>query len=351
VKVIFLADSISSQSAGIHYFGKQLVNRIIAKWPRHDYSLIATKHIEEIKIPQKIVPVDNRFPLHLRFRQLTKIPKIINRLNPDLVVELAHFGPFRLNSKIKRVTVIHDLTPILYPQFHGKMSHYLHRLLMPRIVSKADFLIVNSENTGNDLRKIFPKSNGKVFRVYPKLDLQTIMEDKAEGGVEKFFLAIGTIEPRKNYIQLIHAFETFCAINDKFSLKIAGASGWSNKEFFKAIENSPYKSKIEWLGRVSDLELQHLLLKAWAYVNVSHYEGFGLPVQESMAFGVPVILSKKSCFPEVAGNAAIYVSGEKELVEAFGSIADPANRKEYSQKSKERFNYFAKQELILPFLN
>lgn len=348
MKVIFLADSISSQSAGIHYYGMQLIRRIIETYPHHEYSIVASEAIEELSVPQHIVRLNDKIPMHLRWRQLWSIPNLVNKLKPDLVIEMAHFGPFRLKKSIQRATVLHDLTPILFPEYHGKLSHWMHKLLLPSIISKADYLITNSEFTKTDIRKLYHTSADKIHVVYPKFDAYQTSTPKEP---KQYFLAIGTLEPRKNYPAIIDAFEQFCAESDElFELVIIGQKGWDYHSIANRVAHSKYKARIKITGFISDDEKEAYLDNAWAYINFSHYEGFGLPLLEAMNHELPLLLSDKSCFPEVAKDAALFAENPSSLKDRMLQIANRDTRLIFAQKSKSRFEYFNTQKLSLPFL-
>jgi glycosyltransferase involved in cell wall biosynthesis len=125
-----------------------------------------------------------------------------------------------------------------------------------------------------------------------------------------YILALGTIEPRKNHLRLVQAFEQLVAgrrVGDDVVLVIAGKRGWGYTSVMEAIERSPARDRIRVLGYVSDDDLPALLTGAVVVAYVSLYEGFGLPVLEAMTCGAPVLTSNVSSMPEVAGDAAVLV--------------------------------------------
>jgi hypothetical protein len=88
------------------------------------------------------------------FRLFFKLPAAIRKIDPDIVIEPAHFGPFNLPIKIKRVTIIHDLTPILFPQWHSFISRTLQKIFLPSIIKRSSLIIANSDNTKTDIETI-----------------------------------------------------------------------------------------------------------------------------------------------------------------------------------------------------
>jgi glycosyltransferase involved in cell wall biosynthesis len=129
----------------------------------------------------------------------------------------------------------------------------------------------------------------------------------ARGG---FLLVPGTLEPRKNHVRVIKAFEDLArraAIPSDMLLVLAGQSGWRAERTLEALAASPVRERIRLVGYVPEDDLAALMTGAAAVVYASTYEGFGLPVLEAMACGAIVVTSAVSSMPEVAGDAAILV--------------------------------------------
>jgi len=122
-----------------------------------------------------------------------------------------------------------------------------------------------------------------------------------------YVLTVGTIEPRKNHVRLIKAFEVVASAFPALKLVIAGKSGWLNGEVFKTAKESSVGSRILFLNYVSDADLPELYRLAEVMAYPSLYEGFGLPALEALACGTPVLTSNNSSLPEVVGEAALLV--------------------------------------------
>lgn len=122
-----------------------------------------------------------------------------------------------------------------------------------------------------------------------------------------YLLFLGTLEPRKNIVRIVHAFEQVAADHTDLTLVLAGKMGWHTQDIVSAIQHSPLQSRIRHLGFVTESDKATLLRNCAALVYPSLYEGFGLPVLEAMAAGAPVVTSNLSSMPEVAGDAALLV--------------------------------------------
>jgi len=304
MKIAIIADALDTQQAGIHVYVKELLNAIYSLDCSHDIHIIrASENKNYPKWKEHYIKV-KRIPFHIRWRQLTSIPALLNKLNPDIVFETAHFGPFRLRKEIKRVTMIHDLTPILFPEYHSFSSYIAHKLLLKGIIKRADHVIVNSKHTQSDLAEWSPvsRNKSKVVHLAPLTKLPTNNDLPVIEG--RYILTVGTIEPRKNHLQLIEAFENLR--NSRIKLVIAGSIGWKSKKIVTRIKNSTKKDSIKLMGRVSNKTLANLYQNAEMMVYPSYYEGFGLPVLEAMQYGIPVLCSDSSSLPEVGGKAALY---------------------------------------------
>ena len=334
-KVIFLADSISTQRAGIHYYGIQLIQKITSKYPEHDYALIASERIEAFSFKQHIIPINRKIPQHLRVRQLTSIPKLVKSLNPDVVIELAHFGPFGLPDAIKKVTVIHDLSPITHPQYHGLSSQIVQKASLPKIIANANHIITNSHFTKSEIIAAYRKESASIDVVYPEVkrpECLTLYDVIASRHLiaKPYFFVSGTIEPRKNHLTILRAFELFHEKNKSHELVIAGQTGWKNKSFSKALKKSPARENIILTGYVSKTDLWALYEHALAFISASHFEGFGIPIIEAMAAALPLIVANNSSQREVVQDAALLfeATDSSSLAKHMRDVSDQADLRE-----------------------
>ena len=329
MQIVIIADSIDTQKAGIHVYTKKMINAL-EKNENISVTGIRLKDKPDFGFAhQQVVPPVIPFLVKDPFRLFITLPLAIRRLKPDIVIEPAHFGPFNLPRKIKRVTVIHDLTPVKFPQWHNFVSRNLQRIFLPSILKKASLVITNSNNTSNDVTQIYPYTKGKVSRIYPAVNPFFI---KNEGEVElvkqPFFLSVGTLEPRKNLSLLLNAYRLFREKTDMtHKLVICGEKGWKNKQFDILLQNHRYKDDIEIRGYVSNEELKHLYSATTAFIYPSFYEGFGFPVAEAMGCGAPCIVSNRASLPEVGGEAVLYIDPDNpnDLSEKMIGVASSPN--------------------------
>ncbi len=339
MRIVILADPLDNQSAGIHIYTKEMVKALLKYDTQNEYILIRQKKKDDFSgVEQYVIPNFPKIILYPTFRLFVIIPLFLRKLKADAVLEPAHFGPFNLPKKIKRITIIHDLTPILFPHLHRFHSQLLQKIFLEHILKQADLIISNSKNTNDDINMQYPFTKGKVKCIYLGKNDDFRRSEKADvitkfNLEEHYFLSVGTIEPRKNLLTLLEAFETFRDKNeDFFKLIIVGKKGWKTKKFFSALKKHPYRKDIYIVGYVSTEELTVLYSKATALIYPSFYEGFGLPVLEAMSCGTACIVSNSSSLPEVGGDAVEYF--------------DPANSDELSSTMLELCKNTKKRQVM-----
>lgn len=209
-----------------------------------------------------------------------------------------------------------------------------------RLALRADRIIAVSDSTKNDLIKLYGMKKDKIrtihsavsgrFEVLGRNDAKLVKTKEKCGLPYNFILFLGTIEPRKNIVGAVRAFNAFqeyAAENGrtdlaKYELVIAGESGWQADEIFAEMRNSSYKEKIKLINSVPDEEKPYLYNLASLFVYPSFFEGFGFPPLEAMKCGVPVIVSNNSSLPEVAGGAAVMIDPDRpdEIMQAMKEI-------------------------------
>jgi len=346
-KIVFLADCLVTQKAGIHFYTKQFIERVIKQYPSHDYYIVLDRPYEQLnidrqKVKEVIVKTNPRFPLHFRWRSFSGIPKAVNKINPDIVIEMAHFGPFRLKAGIERITFIHDLTPISHPQWHDKTSHRVHKTFMPGILSKAKYIICNSKSTKQNILNYKKIDADKILVSYPQL-LSNSKNQQSKISDQKFFLSVGTIEPRKNYMTLIKAFELFAEKCTDVDLHIAGGKGWKSEDVYSYIKKSKQKDRIHLMGYLDNASLAKAYQNCEAFIFPSWFEGFGMPLLEAMQAKKTIIASDIDICREVCGDSALYFDNKsaEELAEMMEKVdGDIGLRGKMEVLSKERAGYF-----------
>lgn len=215
----------------------------------------------------------------------------------------------------KIVTTVHDFSFYLHPQWHPQERiEYFHKYFFKNL-HRSDWIITGSEFSKKEIVKyalydenkisvIYHGVDQNLYRVYKKATLSSTKEKFQL--TDKFILFVGSIEPRKNLMNLLKAYHLLSRdVKVMYPLVLVGFKGWQNKEIMKEIEIE--KEHVRYLGYVSDEELAHVYNLATLFVYPSLYEGFGIPPLEAMACGTAVISSGAASLPEACGDAALYI--------------------------------------------
>lgn len=212
-----------------------------------------------------------------------------------------------------KICTIHDLSHIHYPKYHPKERvRFLNRYLN---LDEADHIITVSNFIKNEIIKIFTILPDKITSIYHGVSkifrprkfnevvdflTQFNLHDKT------YLLSVGTLEPRKNLERLIQAFERLPEQQrNKYPLVLVGIKGWNTSRFEKLTRPLIKKGQLYCLGYVPEIYLPYLYSGAYGFIYISIYEGFGLPLLEAMASGIPTLASSASAMQEVVGGAAI----------------------------------------------
>ncbi len=253
----------------------------------------------------------------------------------DILFVPAHTLPIIRKPGLKTVMTVHDLGAEYLPAAHQLKQRLYLRFITNYQLNSATALIAVSESTKKDLVSegtyrekisvIYEGFDSSLFN--PKnSDLQDNVLKQFDLESKKYFLFVGTIQPRKNLGNLIKAFKGFLNILPQTDIKLvlAGGKGWLSDEIFELPKKLGIEDRVKFLGRVPDQQLPVLYSGALALTYPSLYEGFGLPILEAMACGCPVIASNTSSLPEVLGSAGILVNPllVEQILEAMLKIAE-----------------------------
>ena len=346
-RVAIIGDAMDFQYAGIKVYLDGLTNALALYDTENEYMILRAKANFRKKAGQVYVKSGVSKYLHPKSRLFLEIPKSIKKLHPDIVIEPCHFGPYLLPDKIKKVTIIHDLTPILFPQYHPRSSGLLHKLLLPGTIKKADLVITNSYNTRKDLVNYYPFADRKTEVIYPGLkEVFNQNSKEAEYPERPYILHVGTIEPRKN---ISHLLAVFFQLKEHHqwpgNLVICGRKGWKTKNIYADLKKHKYKKDIQCLDFVSEEKLRTLYQHATALVFPSHYEGFGIPLLEAMSQNCPIITNNNSCQREVCGDAAVYIENydastwARETLRIFNDDSYRHQNKNNAQARVQKFQW------------
>lgn len=230
---------------------------------------------------------------------------------PDILFVPAHTPPLITRPGLKTIVTIHGLESEFVPNAYTR----LQRLYLKFNTGiKADHIIAVSNSTKKDLGTTLKVPSSRISVVhegvdkdfFSKRDEREVRNVRLKYGIkDKYFLHVGTIQPRKNLSKLIEAFAKLS--NPDVDLVLVGKPGWLSNKIYEAPKKFKVQENVKFLGFADQEDLPALYSGSTAYVMPSLYEGFGLPILEAMACGIPVLTSKSSSLPEVSGGHALLV--------------------------------------------
>src|SRR4051794_14401990 len=271
------------------------------------------------------------------------------RFNPGMEYLMSKVDVFHASNQVRnppkrtRLTgTLYDMTCLLMPQNHTPGNVQAEKNFADKVLSRADGLIAISNHTRTDAVKLLGLDPDKIAVIYPGVpqaffevkpaDVDRISEKY--GLAKPYILFVGTVEPRKNLDTLIDAYEGLpSSLRDEFDLIAAGPIGWAAGSTVHRLAAG--RPGVRHLGYVPESDLPAITAGAKLFFYPSLYEGFGFPVAQAMAAGIPVITSNVSSLPEVARDGAILVDPKSatELRMALSRLlTSPVMQKELSAK-------------------
>ena len=230
--------------------------------------------------------------------------------------DVFHFSDWMYppQSEGLRTTTIHDLVPVRFPEWATTRTRRMH-VAKYRESARCGVIFTNSRYTSNDVQRYFGPHCPPVRVAYPGIDPRFSPVGRFADLGRPYVLAVGTLEPRKNLAVLIEAARLWRRTRPELQLVLVGARGWGP-------QNELAGEGIRWLGFVSDERLAQLYRGASVFAYPSRFEGFGIPVVEAMASGVPVVCSSHASLDEACGDVAL--RADPSSAESFAECIDSA---------------------------
>lgn len=266
-KIIFLSPNNIIQEE----YAKQLEVQIIGKHTGHLW--------EQIDLP-----------LHLR------------KIGKPILINLANMAPIFYRNKI---STIHDVAFLAFPKTFSKSFLYAYKFLIPRILKTSKHIITVSNFSKEEIIKAYHIKNEQISVIYNAVSNNFKYKKNDYLKQQSYFLAVSSLNYRKNFIAVLQAFIRYAKSNPNENLYIIGDIKSSS---FKGIDIKKYKEhkQIKFLGRISDKELIDYYSNAIGFIYPSLYEGFGIPPLEAQACDCPVLLSNIPSLKEIFTESGIY---------------------------------------------
>lgn len=272
------------------------------------------------------------------------------RARLDIFHGLSHELPNGISSVAKTVVTVHDLIFLRYPQFYKALDRWIYTKKLTYACKEADCIIAISEQTKNDLIEFLKVPAEKIVVVYqgchPNFHRNFSKEELSSIQMkyhlpEQYLLNVGTIESRKNVLLLVKALKEMK--NTSIPVVIVGRPTAYLEDVKSFIATNALEKRVQFIHKASFADLPAIYQLSTVFVYPSLFEGFGIPLVEAIACGVPVITSTGSCFSEAAGPAAIYVDpqdvkGMSSSIEKV--LADSSLRQSMVEQSTEYIKRF-----------
>ncbi|MBN1486132.1 MAG: glycosyltransferase family 4 protein [Anaerolineae bacterium] len=252
------------------------------------------------------------------------LPWHLKRQHVDLLHAPAFVGP--LATRCPQIITVHDLSFLRYPQFFKRGNRIYLSLMTGLACRKAAAVIAVSRFTAQEVTELLGVPAERIHVIYhgvsPRfkpLPPEDVARFRVQKGLpERFILHLGTLEPRKNILTLVRAFAQLK--EPDVHLVLAGGKGWLYEQIFAEVQQLGLVGRVHFPGYVPASEQTLWYNAAIMFVYISHYEGFGLPVLESLACGTPTLTSARTSLPEAAGEGAYIIPADNELMAVVEGI-------------------------------
>lgn len=324
-----LCDETGNVGAGIEQYSWCITEHLLRVGSEHEFFILipdamsSTRENQLKKIGSHVHTLRSRLPTFPFVSRHIFFPLRAKCIRPDIF--FSPFGQLPFFWKGKSVITIHDVSIFEHPEWFPESDHtnWSVRWIVPRSIERAAHIIAVSEWTKQRLAKRFPETDKKTVvipeGVLPPEGLLSATTPSSRFPFDReYIFFIGTIEPRKNLVHALKAFDRFLQAHPEWLSQVrfilAGKKGWKTDEIDALANdiNDRWHAKephgvIQFLGPVTEEEKWTLIDRASCLVFVSHEEGFGLPVLEAMSVGTPVIASTAAALKEVGGEAILTV--------------------------------------------
>jgi glycosyltransferase involved in cell wall biosynthesis len=327
---------VPGRTGGMEIYARELIRALRTTAPELELTAFVSREgadwPEDLKTV--VVPVNSAQRVQWVLGEQVHLPRLAKREGVELVHSLATTGPGR--GGCERVATVHDLIYKVHPEAHFGVISMGMRVLVPLSVKRATRVIAVSQSTADDLRNGLHVDPSRIDVVPngvgtpPDVDPVPEPELRARHGLGErpFVLCTSAKRPHKNLVRLLDALASIPAERRPAAV-LTGYPTEHESELEQRVRELGIEGDVRILGWVSQPELEGLYRAATCLVFPSLYEGFGLPVLEAMARGLPVACSSRSSLPEVAGGAALLFDPEDTPAIAAAIerlMSDPAER-------------------------
>jgi glycosyltransferase involved in cell wall biosynthesis len=325
--------SVDAHSVGCHLTGNEVyIRNLLNEFAKLDRSnqfiAYVSKPDAESRLPGRI---ETRWVSENPYKRLgMDLPMHVRRDRPDLL-HVQYTGP--LFSRTPLVVSVHDVSFLEYPQYFTRFRATQLKITVGRTVQRAAAILTPSEFSRTAILRHYRLDEDKVVVVHNAVssEFRPIDRQVAQSAVEKkfgirgpFVLMVGDLQPRKNHLGLLKAFEEVVRAHSQLPhhLVFVGKETWYSKDLHRAVEKSGIAGRVHFTGFIEDADLVQFYGACDLFVFPSFYEGFGLPILEAMACARAVASSNTTAMPEVVDGAGILFDPDstEQMVRAIRDV-------------------------------
>lgn len=324
---------------GVQRYSIEITKELKRLYSKDDLILISPHNIIHHELAQELdVQVIGNHTGHL-WEQID-LPIYLKKKGNPLLICLANTAPIFYKNKL---STIHDVAFKVYPETFSKIFLYSYLFIIPRILKNSKHVLTVSNFSKKEIHKYYHTNPNKISVVYNAVKDEFTNRNDSELNKTPYFLAVSSVNYRKNFLAVLKAFELFKdRVKGDYKLYVIGDL---NSYSFNRIDLSSYRnnSDIIFLGRVSDEELVRYYSNAISFLYPSLYEGFGIPPLEAQACLCPVLCSTIEPLKEVLGDSALYANPYSidDIADKMEMLTHIDFRNKLIQLGKENINRFS----------
>jgi glycosyltransferase involved in cell wall biosynthesis len=347
--------SVDAHSVGCHLTGNEVyIRNLLNEFARVDRSnqfiaYVAKPHAEA-SLPARI---ETRWVSENPYKRLAlDLPMHVRRDRPDLL-HVQYTGP--VFTRVPLVVSVHDVSFLEYPRYFTRFRAAQLKLTVRRTVERAAAILTPSEFSRGAILRHYRLDQDKVVVVHNAVasEFRPIDRQMAQGAIQRkfgipgpFVLTVGDLQPRKNHLGLVQAFEELLRTHPQLPhrLVFVGKETWYSKDLHRAVVKSRIAERVHFTGFVEDADLVQFYGACDVFVFPSFYEGFGLPILEAMACARAVVSSNTTAMPEVADGAGILFDPDstEQMTRALRDVlVDPELRVRLERLGSQRAAAFS----------
>lgn len=349
MRIAFDGKRFFNNSSGLGNYSRDLVRILATYFPKNKYVLLNKEQSEKgkdvLNLPNVSFVETSKGTMSRQF----KMGKDAQQINADIFHGLSGELPLKwTDNPIKKVVTIHDLIFLRFPQYYSFFDRKIHFWKFKKATEQADLIIAISEQTKQDIIQFLKVPEEKIRVVYQGCH-HVFKENQSEEFInsikvkynlpERFILNVGTIEERKNLLNIVKAIH-----GAEIPLVVIGKKTKYFNKVKKYLVKNKLENQVQFLENVSMEELAAVYKLADVFVYPSFFEGFGIPVIESLFSGTPVITSNVSCLPEAGGENSVYINLHSfedlkaKILFLWNNESERNRRAEKSLKFVQKFN-------------